>query len=698
MKSDTKSKKLLQEFPVHTYEEWRAAAVELLKGKDFDKTLITKTYEGFDLQPIYRREDIANLPHLKQMPGTGNYVRGSKESGYLKQAWEISQEIIASTPEEFNAIALSELERGQSEINLVLDGSTRRGKDPSEDSTGSCCKGGCPCVGVSGLSLATLTDWETAFKGIHLDAVSLYIHAGASGLQLAGFWLALAKKQSVDSKKLRGCIENDPLGFLAMRGKYPVALEKAYDDMALLTKSLSGKAPQIQTLCANGMAYSNGGASAVQELAFVLATAIEYIREMQKRGLGIEAIESRIRLSFGIGPKYFTEVAKFRAARLLWAEIIKAFGGKASPYLFARTALWNKTQIDPYVNMLRTTTEAFSAAIGGVDAMHIGPFDEVVRRPDEFSRRIARNTHFILAEECDLNKVVDPAGGSFYIESLTDQIAGKAWALVQKIEAAGGMAAALKAGIPQAEVAAVADKKRAAISSRRDVIVGTNQYPNPVEKALEARSMDKETIRAKRAADVKKVAKAACDKCVSPDLDKLVEAATNGITLGGMTGILQKDATVTEIAAVPFRRASEDYEQLRKAIDASGKDAVLFQANMGPSRKYRLRADWTSGFYQVGGFKVLNDKDFKDADEAVAAYKASGAKIAIITSDDESYVTVVEPTAKALKAAGAYVLVAGAPGETEAAWRAAGVDDFVNVRVNNYQMLNNLLKKLGVLA
>lgn len=709
--------RLLEEFSAPTYDQWRAAAEQLLKGAPFEKKLITRTPEGIDLQPIYRREDVASLPQAAEMPGSGSRLRGARAWGRAGQSWEISQELPLPTAEEFNAAARHDLACGQTELNVPLDLATLAGHDPDQAQPGE--------VGACGLSLATLADMEKAFAGIHLPMISIYLRAGASALPAAALLLALAKKRGVSSQDLRGCIEIDPLGMLAWKGTLPVSLERAYQEMASLTVFAREHAPKLQTVAVQGQPYADAGATAVQELAFVLATAVEYLRALAKHGVHVDDAAPQVRFSLGAGSNFFMEVAKFRAARQLWAQAVRALGGDeaATPmHLHVRTATFNKTACDPHVNILRTTTEALSAVVGGCDSLHVGPFDEVVRLPDEFSRRIARNTQVILGEECDLTHVIDPAGGSYYVEWLTDQVARRAWTLFQEIEKKGGMAAALAEGFPQKLVADSARARADAVAKRRNVIVGTNQYPNAREQRLEARLPDYAKIQKKRAqqiaafrtkagnaenTDVLGALAVLLETQPRAALEAAVDAVLKGASLGEICRTLRaSDTPAAGIAPLHIHRAAQPFERLRNAsadfAARTGAAPLLFQANIGPSRLYRLRADWTTGFFEVGGFKVASDRDFKGADDAAEAALASGARLVVIASGDDTYPTVVEPLARALKAkdAGIYVLVAGAAKEkeTEAAWRAAGVDEFVNVASNALELLTRLLTKIGVLS
>ncbi len=715
MNPEDRNLNLREEFAPHTYQEWRAAAEELLNGVPFEKALRTATIEGITLEPLYRADDVAALPLRTEVPGLGGHARSGKADGYLTQGWEISQELPYGRPAEFNAAALLDLSRGQTELNIPLDLATRSGEDPDVAAPGR--------VGACGLSLATLGDLDRAMRDVHLEMISSYFRCGSSGLPVAALFLALARKRGHDVSKLRGCVEIDPLASLARLGKISVSLDTAFREMALLTRYAAAKAPKLQTIGVSGDPYHDGGASAVDELGYVIATAVEYVREMGKRGLDIDTVAPRMRMALSIGSNFFMEIAKIRAARILWAKVAEAFGGGEAAkaiHIHGRSSIWNKSALDAYTNLLRTTTESFSGVIGGVDSMHTSPFDEVVRVPDDFSRRIARNQQVILQEECELTRTIDPAGGSYYIEWLTDQVAQKAWAVFQSVEKLGGMAAALKAGAPQDKVAKTRDERLKRVQQRRDPLVGVNMYPNASEKKLEDRQPDYDALYRERSAEIQRYrtgADAETDGAVLQNLQKLleaadeaaveaaIEAAASGATLGEISRSIRKGQHQTTALDrnIPLARASQQFEQLRAACAnyaaAQGHAPQILQANMGPSRFYRVRADWTSAFFQAGGFQVLGDKDFSKVEDAISAATETGAPIVVITSSDEKYAEVVAPLAQALKNLQnkPIVILAGAPGDKEAEYRAAGVEDFVHVRVNNYEFNKKLLEKIGVL-
>ncbi|HEY9172485.1 MAG TPA: methylmalonyl-CoA mutase family protein [Verrucomicrobiae bacterium] len=489
---------LLAEFPPVSYENWKALVEAELKGAPFDKKMFTSTYEGITLKPIYRPEDGAKVAHAASLPGFAPFVRGTRAGVYVSQPWAVSQEIVASSPEEFNKAARHGLERGLTALNIVLDKAGRNGADPDWP-------GASEHVGVAGLSIATLSDLDRTLAGVDLESVPLFIRSGASGLPVGALLVALAKKRGANLAKLRGCVEISPLGILAHEGALPQSLEAAYREMAAFTAWAAMNAPQLQTVCVHTRAWHEAGGNAVQELAFGLAAALEYLRELNARGVDVETAAPRMRFAFTVGSQFFMEIAKLRAARLLWARLVAALGGSEAAQrasLHVRTSLFNKTAYDPYVNMLRTTVEAFAGVLGGCDSLQVSAFDEVVRTPDEFSQRAARNQQLLLREECHLTKVIDPAGGSWFVETLTDDLARRAWALFQEIEKLGGMAKAMRAGWPQAEVAKVAAEKLKNVVRRRDSVIGTNVYANVTEKPLDVPVRDMEAFQKSRAKQV----------------------------------------------------------------------------------------------------------------------------------------------------------------------------------------------------
>jgi methylmalonyl-CoA mutase len=705
--------KLLREFPPVTPEDWRKLVQAELKDAPFDKKMFTNTPEGIKLQPLYRREDGAALAHVNSFPGFAPFARGARAAGYVQRPWNISQEIAFSNAREFNHAARNSIGRGLTALNMVLDQATRDGHDPDWALPEQ--------VGFGGLSIATLNDLDQALDGIDLENTSLFIRSGASAMPFAALLMALARKRKKTPTALRGCIEMDPLGVLAHQGKLPQSIDGAYREMVVLTRWATEHAPHLQTICVHSRAWHESGANAVQELAFTLATAVEYLRAADQRGLDVDQVAPRMRFAMTVGETFFMEIAKLRALRMLWSRVIAMLGGHDSSKklaLHVRTSQWNKTVYDPYNNLLRSTVEAFAGVLGGCDSMQVGAFDEVIRRPDDFSRRIARNTQLVLQKECHLDKVIDPAGGSWYVESLTSELAQRAWALFQEVEKLGGMEAAMRAGFPQKAVGTTAAEKIKAVDRRRDSIVGINQYANPKETPLAQPEEDAKGFHKRRVQQVashrtsleedqsevvlEKLAKLIEAK--SPDLfEACVEAVSAGATLGEITRALRiNDSPSAPITPVCVTRAAAGLERLRAATDrylALGHERPkVFLCNMGPLKEHKARADFSRGFLSVAGYEILSPPGFKSIPEAVEAFQKSGARIAVLCSLDDKYPSLVGPLVEGIWAVNpaTIVILAGYPQDQIEAHKKAGVDEFIHVRADARELLTALHQKLGI--
>lgn len=677
--------------------QWRKTVEAELKGVPFEKKLVTRTPEGVALQPLYTRADLKEIPHLDSKPGQAPYLRGTCYQGYKKNSWEFSQEIAASDLGSFNKAALSDLMGGQNSLTLVLDAATRAGRDTDV--------AGDPCCNTCGLSVADVTDLSTALAGVDLKAIPLHVRVGSDARAFGALVLAYAKSKGVAAADLRGSLTADPLGEWVRSGELPVALEKLFDALADWTR----QAPAgVKTIGVNARPWLEAGGNSVQELAFALAAAVEYLRAMQARGLSANEAASRMSFSFAVGQQFFTEISKFRAFRVLLSRVLTAYeAGEAAREVLiqARTSLYSKTMTDPHVNMLRTTTEALSAVLGGCDTLHVGPFDEVSGATDDFSRRIARNVHTLLAEEFSFTQTADPSGGSYYIEKLTDELARKAWSLFQEIEKKGGFAAALRAGEPQKLVAAVAADKEDAFSKRRSGLVGTNLFPNLKETPLSTKKADS-SARASQGAALK-ARRPAKTPAVDAKLESLVAAASAGATLGQLTQALLGSATkVDTIQAVRCTRASQGFEQLREASAAyaakTGSRPKVFLAKMGPVLQHKARADFSAGFFAVAGFEPIGKLSFETPEAAAQAAAASGASLAVLCSTDDTYTTLVPAFGQALKAAkpGMTFVLAGLPADKAVVeqFKAAGVDEFIHIRANLRELLGKFLKQIGALS
>lgn len=618
--------------------QWRKTVESELKGVPFEKKLVTRTPEGTALQPLYTRLDLASLPDLGAAPGEAPFLRGTKCEGATGRTWEYCQEIPAATAAEFNRALLGALMQGQNSVSL-----------PAK-------------FAVDGGNLAQ------ALGKVAIDCVPVHLDTGAVARPMATNYLAAVEARGIEKAKLTGSVTADPLGEWARNGKLAAPLAAQFDALAEWTSAAQVNAPALRTVGVSTLAWSDGGATATQELAFALAAGVEYLRELARRDVAVATTAARMRFTFAVGPQFFSEIAKFRAFRLLWARVMAAFGVGAAAkdvVVHARTGTWNKTLHDVHVNMLRVTTEACSAVLGGVDSLHVSPYDEVCGASDEISQRIARNVHTLLEEEFHFTDTSDPAGGSWYVEKLTDDFARRAWKLFQEIEALGGHAAALRAGMPQKLVSASSAEKDDAISKRRAGLIGTNLFPNLREK---------------------------------PPVVKTPDASA--APAAGGVGVFE------EIVTVKARRAAEGFEELRRAADGfalrTGARPKVFVAKIGPVKQHKARADFTAGFFAVGGFEMAGKAAFETAEAAAQAAVVSGAPIAVLCSTDETYPELVPAFGKALKAVKPEVafVLAGLPADAAltTAFREAGVDEFIHVRANVREVLAKFLKKIGALT
>lgn len=697
----------LDEFTPPTDEEWKAACEALLKGAPFEKKMFTKTYEGITFDPMYTRKHTEDILPKGVMPGMGDYLRGVDAAGYIGKPWGIAQACDETLPAENNELLRHEHDKGATIYHIVLDTASRTGVDARQAET----------VGDTGTSVTTVEDMHVLLTGLDLAKFPLYVYAGANAVPLLALVAAARRASGEDMAEVRGIVGADPIGALAADGKLPASLDAHYDSLAAAARWATVNAPHLRTVFVRSDVYSNGGANDVQEVASVLATATAYLRALCERGLTIDEAASQIAFAFSMGANFFLQIAKLRAVRPLWAQIVGAFGGSAEAQkmrIHARPALFFKTIYDPYVNMLRNTTEIFSGVVGGIDSFESAPFDEPIRKGDEFSRRIARNVQIMLQEEFGLLQPIDPAGGSWAVETLTRQMKEKIWAEFQRIEKEGGIIAALRAGSLQESVAAVLAARFKNADLRRDRIVGNNMYPNMTETLLETRAEDTAALKAQRTADidaylsdidVKHRDEALASLRQAHSVDHAVEAALAGATIAElMTAVTEGNGAETVTAIAPHRW-SERFEQLRRRTEdykAEKNDNVkIFLANMGPIPQHKARADFTTGFLQVGAFEVLGNDGFKTVEEAADAARASGADAVVICSTDATYPEIVPALAPKLHEVlpNARVFLAGAaPKDLLETYKEAGIDEYISVRANCYEILESLQKQKGMIA
>ncbi len=710
---------LSETFDFPSFEDWLAIVERDLKGAPFEKKLVKKSHEGIALQPIYTSKDFDHLQDLSGFPGQAPYLRGGTALGHVQNGWDRRQEYGDADPSECNRTILADFRYGVTSVCLRPHQAFHRGMDSDDPQAQE-------AIGRGGTTLACLDDVATVLDGLDPAEVAVAVKGGSQGLMASGLLFALCRngEKGEDAlKTLRGTACFDPLSALASGGGIGYSLDNVYRQMADLVAWKTEHAPQFRPIAVTASPYHDAGAHAVQELAFSLATAVTYLRELDARGIGIDEAAASMQFLFSVGRHMFLEIAKLRAARMLWARVVEASGGSENSrtmFIHARSSAFTKTVRDPWVNLLRSTAECFSSVVGGADSIATMPFDETLGTPDAFSRRIAANTQNVLQEESNLHKVVDPAGGSWYIETVTRQMAEAAWTLFQDIENRGGMAEAIGSGWVAEQVEATWSGRKKAIAKRKDAITGVSEFPNLQEKPIEKKPIDfeglyksaSETLPEKRkealeSGTLDKLGDVLADPSPEPGslTQAVVEAFSGGATVGQVAALLRGDDTGTQAPALGSRRAAEPFEHLRDASDiwlaTHGERPKIFLANMGTIPEHKARAMFSANFFEAGGLESVSNDGFSNAEDAAAAFKESGANAAVICSTDKKYPEVVPEVAPKLAELGAkFIVLAGKPAdaEKETLYRDAGVNVFIHLGCDVLGTLEKILTGLDILA
>ena len=615
--ANTKSEKLFTEFPPVPTEKWEEVITADLKGADYERKLVWKTGEGFNVRPYYRAENLEGIKFLGSQAGEFPYVRGT----HAHNRWRVHQTVSVVCPKEANAEALKILNAGVDSLGF--------------------------CIASADFSAA---DLDMLLKDICIPAVEITF-CGEKMANVAELVLAKVEKEGIAKEDVRIAFCIDPLvKGLSSKGDFcsPNGEKCIARIVELIHKTKEYKHVRIVTVA--GQTFGNSGSTIVEELAFTLSAGHDYLVRLTDAGLDVDAAARKLRFSFSVSSNYFMEIAKFRAARMLWANIVKGYGPAKNcackMQIHAETSRWNQTVYDPYVNMLRGTTEAMSATIAGVHSLEVMPFDASFENPTEFSKRIARNVELLLKHESHFDQVVDPAGGSYYIENLTQSIAAEAWKLFLEIEEKGGYTEAYKAGLIVERIKASAAAKDKNIATRRQTLLGANQYPN------------------------------------------FTEVAGKEITAESVT---RKQAEGNVL--VPYRGAMA-FEEMRLHVDRSGKEPKAFMLTCGNLGMARARSQFSCNFFACAGIKVIDNTYFKSIEEGAKAALESKAQIVVVCASDDDYAEAA-PKVKELLGGKAILVVAGAPAcapELE----AQGITNFINVKSNVLETLKFYLKEMGI--
>ena len=613
--------KLFDQFPPVSTEEWRAKVEVDLKGADFNKKLVWRTNEGFNVQPMYRAEDIKDLKTTDSLPGEYPFVRGTKTNN----DWYIRQEIEVCCPKAANEKATEVLGKGVTSLGFKL----------KED------------IDAEGL--------KTLLAGIDLAKVEVNFDCCPNkALQLAKDLVEVVKAAGA-ADTFSGSIGFDPFRRLLKHGKdFPKDIKAL---AAEIVKAVA-EVKNLRVLAVNTDKLCNAGAYIYQELGYALSWGNEWLSQLTDAGIDATEAAKRIKFNMGISTNYFMEIAKFRAARMLWAQIVKQYEPKCDcackMNVHATTSEFNQTIFDAYVNLLRSQTESMSAALAGVDSITVTPFDKQYKNPDEFSERLARNQQLLLKEESHLDKIVDPAGGSYYVETLTMSIANEAWKLFLATEEQGGFYAALKAGEVQKAVNESSDKRHTDVARRKESLLGTNQFPNFNEIAND---------------------KIECE---------------GGKCCCGHSHDAEADADAVE--ALKNTRAASEFEALRLETERSGKRPKVFMLTIGNLAMRLARSQFSANFFACAGYQIIDNLGFDTVEAGVEAAMEKQADVVVLCSSDDEYATLAPEAFKALAGRAEFV-VAGAPACSDDL-KAVGITEFVNVRSNVLETLKAFNAKL----
>ncbi|MDR2962179.1 MAG: methylmalonyl-CoA mutase family protein [Bacteroidales bacterium] len=651
------SNTLFGEFAPVTPEQWKEKTIIDIKGADFDKRMVWKTIDGFSVEPLYWLQDLNSLSYLDVMPGQFPFTRGTKKTS---NEWYIRQAVQVTTPAEANAKALNILQKGVSSLAFeIADGSAW-----------------------------TQNDMSALLKSIELEAIETCFVVGCGKRHILNLFTAHVASHKFDTSKIHGSINAGYLNSLIVKGAFCCGTqadsEKHVQDLIAAVHAL----PKFRVIEIDANTVSNAGSTISQELACALAMGVEYLSAAEAQGLNAGVVAPRMKFNFAVSSNYFMEIAKFRAAKMLWAKIVEAYkpecncekcecqteekttgcaccapqkictcAGKIN--IHAVTSIWNKSLYDPYVNMLRTQTEAMSAVIGGVNSLTVLPFvgkeslTPLAEPSQEFSERIARNQQSLLKDECHFDKIVDPSAGSYYIETLTDKIAESAWTIFLGIQEKGGFAEAFKAGFIQSQIEKSASTHNKNVATRRENLLGVNQFPNFNEVIT---------------ADV-------CECAFKP---------------------VNKKADNAIAEPLHVYRGAQAFELMRYNTDTFAKTKgrpKVFMLTIGNLTFRKARAQFACNFFACAGFEVIDNNGFATIDEGVKAAKESGAQIVVICSSDDEYAEVALPIFEKLQ--DKIVVVAGAPACSEEL-AAKGLKNFISVKSNVLETLQQYQSMLGI--
>jgi methylmalonyl-CoA mutase len=662
-------------------DDWRKLAAAELRGRA-PETLTWNTLEGIAVQPLYTQEDVADLPHLGSIPGEAPFTRGVKATMYAGRPWTIRQYAGFSTAEESNAFYRRNLAAGQQGVSVAFDLATHRGYDSDHPRVEG-------DVGKAGVAIDSVEDMKILFDGIPLDKVSVSMTMNGAVIPVLASFIVAGEEQGHDKALLSGTIQNDILKEFMVRNTYiypPAPSMRIVSDIIGYTAQ---HMPKFNSISISGYHMQEAGANLVQELAYTLADGREYVRAAIAAGMGVDSFAPRLSFFFAIGMNFFMEAAKLRAARLLWHRIMTEFGAKDEKSKMLRTHCQTSgvslQEQDPYNNVVRTAYEAMSAVLGGTQSLHTNALDEAIALPTDFSARIARNTQLILQEETGVTKVVDPLAGSYYVESLTHELAEKAWALIEEVETMGGMTKAVESGMPKLRIEETAATRQAMIDRGDEVIVGVNKYRKDKEDPIDILDIDNDKVRESQIARLAQIRASRDEAACQATLDELtrrareggnlldaaVDAARARATVGEISMALEKEfgrhrAEVKTLAGVYGAAYEGDagFAAIQKSVEdfaeAEGRRPRMLVVKMGQDGHDRGAKVIATAFADIG-FDVDVGPLFQTPEEAAQDAIDNDVHVVGISSQAAGHKTLAPKLIAALKArdAGDIIVICG---------------------------------------
>ena len=663
----------MADFPKHSLADWQALASKELGGKSPD-SLVWQTAEGIAIKPLYTISDLERLESAGTLPGFAPYLRGVRGTMYANRPWTIRQYAGFSTAEDSNKFYRNNLKAGQAGLSVAFDLATHRGYDSDHPRVVG-------DVGKAGVAIDSVEDMKILFDGIPLDKMSVSMTMNGAVLPVLAGFIVAAEEQGVPAAKLQGTIQNDILKEFMVRNTYIYPPGPSMRIVADIIEYTAREMPKFNSISISGYHMQEAGATCVQELAFTLADGLDYARAALSRGLGIDEFAPRLSFFFCIGMNFFMEIAKLRAARLLWAKLMSRFEPKNPVSLALRTHCQTSgvslMEQDPYNNIIRTTIEAMAAVLGGTQSLHTNSFDEALALPTPFSARIARNTQLILAEESGITHVVDPLGGSYYVESLTHSVASAAMDLIDEVEALGGMTKAVEQGLPKLRIEEAAARRQARVDRGEEVIVGVNKYKAEDEHPVKLLDIDNTSVREQQIQRLKEIRAKRDQKRVKTTLDALTEAARSGqgnllalaidatrarATVGEISDALETvftrhRATIRSVSGVygALYDGDEGFQRIQREVETfarnEGRRPRMLVVKLGQDGHDRGAKVIATAFADIG-FDVDIGPLFQTPAEAARQAVENDVHVVGVSTQAAGHKTLVPELIKALKQEG----------------------------------------------